>query len=325
MSHEFESGFSVRQPAWHGLALTLDHYPGREEAIRLSGQNWQVIERQLIMAETTNFESEPIDDWKGLIRSDNGTFLGAVKQTYEVVQNSTLWDLAEVLLDSKDLLYETAGVLREGRVVWVLVKLAEPIQIPGDNTTIRAFLRLSTTHDGSGALKAISTAVRTICWNTFSAGDREAKQSGLEFSFRHTRSIKDKIEIAKRTLGLAKNELAAFQQLANELAALPVSDKAVKTFVETFIPMPLEEGAVTDRIRDNIETARARVYNLINVSKTIPEEHRRTAYGLFNAGIEYLDHIRAFRSPETYFERTFTNNGALKSKLVTLAKEVAAS
>lgn len=323
MSHEFESGYSVRVPSWHGLALVIDHYPGRAEAIRLAGQDWQVVERKLVMPETVDFETAPVEGWKGLIRSDTGTFLGAVKDSYEVVQNATLWDLAELLFDSPDLQFETAGVLREVRVVWVLVKLKEPIRIPGDNTDIRSFLRLSTTHDGSGAFKAIATTVRTICMNTFTAGDADAKRSGLEFSFRNTRSIKDKIALAKQSLGLAKGELRAFQQIGNELAFIHVTDAQTRTFVETFIPMPLEVGAVTDRIAANIENERGEVYRIINTSETIPEEHRRTAYGLFSAGIEYLDHVRAFCSPETYFERSFTDNGALKQKLVTLAKSVA--
>ena len=35
MSHYHEESFTVRKPAWHGLATVLDDYPGREEAMKL--------------------------------------------------------------------------------------------------------------------------------------------------------------------------------------------------------------------------------------------------------------------------------------------------
>src|SRR5690242_8795690 len=44
MSAEFEQGFFVRVPAWHGLGTVLDDYPGREEAMRLAGHDWDIVE-----------------------------------------------------------------------------------------------------------------------------------------------------------------------------------------------------------------------------------------------------------------------------------------
>ena len=44
MSALFESGFFVRKPAWHGLGVVLDEFPGREEAMRLAGHNFTVVE-----------------------------------------------------------------------------------------------------------------------------------------------------------------------------------------------------------------------------------------------------------------------------------------
>ena len=325
MPAEHVSSVSVRKPSWHGLSIVIPDYTTRDEMMTLAGQNWTASESGLYSLMAGSQDANLIDGWKGLVRSDNGIFLGAVKSTYEVVQNAEMWDLAEALLQTKELLWETAGVLREGRTVWVLVKLSEPVVIPGDNTTIYAYLRVSTTHDGTGALKVIVSNVRTVCWNTMVMGDTEAAKSGLQFSFRHSKNVHDRIDQARTALGFAKSQLSEFHELALSLAGQPVTDSQVHDFVTRFIPMPLEAGAVSDRIAQNIADNRREVFKLINVSSTIPEEHRRTSYGLFCAGIEFLDHIRAFRSPETYFNRSFENNGALKSKLATLAMEVAAA
>lgn len=38
MTHEFESGFFVRQAAWHKLGTAVQDAPSVEEAIRLAGR-----------------------------------------------------------------------------------------------------------------------------------------------------------------------------------------------------------------------------------------------------------------------------------------------
>ena len=45
--HEFESGFFVHQPAWHGLGTVLDDAPNIETAIIKAGLDWKVLERPL--------------------------------------------------------------------------------------------------------------------------------------------------------------------------------------------------------------------------------------------------------------------------------------
>ena len=49
MPAEFENGFFVRKPAWHGLGTVLPDYVEREEAFRLSGQDW-TVERWEVLA-----------------------------------------------------------------------------------------------------------------------------------------------------------------------------------------------------------------------------------------------------------------------------------
>jgi len=58
---------------------------------------------------------------------------------------------------------------------------------------------------------------------------------------------------------------------------------------------------------------------------TIPEAHRNTAYGLVQAGIEYLDHLRSYRNSDTYLGRTLLRDEPLKRKLVPMVRELAAA
>ena len=75
---------------------------------------------------------------------------------------------------------------------------------------------------------------------------------------------------------------------------------------------------------DNILRERVKVRAIFD-GPTIPEAHRYTAYGLVQAGIEYLDHLRAFRNSDTYLGRTLLRDEPLKRKLVPMVRELAAS
>lgn len=333
MSHEFEVGFSVRKPAWHGLAVVLDGYPGREEAIKFAGHDWDVIEKPIAIAsEESGDQVIPsskifsMRDWKALIRSDNERMLSVVKGSYQVVQNGALWDIVDALMDQKNMKYETAGVLKEGRLLWVLARLDEPLQVKGDNSPIYPYVMVSTAHDGSAACKAQAISIRVVCWNTFSAAENQSKESGMKYTFKHTKKVMDRIEDAKKALSLTRKQNEEFLHLSNELAGIEVTDEQVNDFLLRFIPDPVpdvsKEIQISERVQKNIDIARFNVKNLLDNSVTIPEYHRRTAYGMWSAGVEYLDHLRNYRSPETLFKRTMLPTDSTKTKMMDLVKNI---
>ena len=48
MGHEFESGFVVRDKAWHGLATVLPENPTVTQALQAAGLDWDVLERPMM-------------------------------------------------------------------------------------------------------------------------------------------------------------------------------------------------------------------------------------------------------------------------------------
>lgn len=321
MSHEFEKGFSVREPVWHGLAQILDDYPGREDAMEIAGHNFQVVESPLYVQIGDRVEPIQNKDWKALIRDDKNALISVVRGSYEVIQNGVLWDIVDAILGQKNVKYETAGVLKAGAVLWVLARLNEPSQVKGDNSEIYPYIMVSTTHDGTGGTRASAIETRVVCMNTFRAATSQSGKSGREFTFRHTKNVMDRIEDAKSALGLVRIQHEEFIQLANELGSLKVTNKGVEEFLSQFIPYPLGD-VVSDRVKGNIEKARDQVRYVLE-SPTVPSKHRRTAYGLWSAGVEYLDHLRRYNSAETYFRRSMLDTSRMKSKLMKVAREAA--
>jgi phage/plasmid-like protein (TIGR03299 family) len=325
MTAFFEQGFSVREPMWHGMGEVLADYPGREEAMRIAGHDFTVAERPVYLQNEWKGEGETtvkVDGWKALAREDTGKVLMVARQSYGVVQNDVLWNIVDAVVNQdKAVHYETAGVLKDGAVLWVLAWLDEPTTIRGDDSPTYPFVMASTTHDGSGSCQVRATNVRVVCMNTFSMAESQARASGFEFTFRHSSRVLDRIEDAKLVLSGVRANHAEFVELANELAAIPISVGQRELFVSELIPLQ-SEALHSDRVVTNVENARNAVRHILG-GETIPDAHRETGYGLLLAGTEYLDHIRGARSQATFLGRSLLRNEPAKTKLATLVREVA--
>lgn len=328
MAHGMESSdrmFSVREAPWHRLGTVLSEYPTRVLAMAEAGLDWTVestsIHRKLDGGDR-GITFPTLGGWQALYRSDTMDVLHVAKDSYEIVQNVVGFELGEALLDADQaVLYETGGSIKGGKQCYLTLRVDEPVTISGDNSETFPYVVVTWTHDGSGAVSARATNIRVVCWNTLSASEAESQRTGRSFTFRHTKNVMAKLDEAKQALAGVRSDHGAFVEIANELAALAVTDETRERFVRTFVPMP-EADVISDRVRENIERARKQVRGTFD-SPSIPEAHRNTAYGLLLAGTEYLDHLRASRNSDTYLGRTLLRDEALKTKLVPTIRELA--
>jgi phage/plasmid-like protein (TIGR03299 family) len=311
--------FSVRETPWHGLGSVLKEYPGREEAMRLSGLDW-TVEEQMLWRPGIGWDQ----GWKTLSRSDTKSLLNVARVTYGVAQNSLAFDIMEALIgEDRAVLFETGGSIRGGATCYLSARIDEAFFIPGDPSPTFPLLAVTWSHDGSGAMVARATTVRIWCANTVSAAEAEGDRTGREFTFRHTQRIADHVEDAKVALSGLRHETAAFIELATELANTRITLDQREDFVSQFIPAPPTSMVISDRVLDNITGARNQVRALLTPgSATIPEVHQGSAYGLLLAGTEYLDHLRGYRNSDTYLGRTLLKQDKLKARLVPMIREV---
>lgn len=326
MPAEFTSGFSVREPMWHGLGEILEDFPGWDEAYVLAGHDFEVIEndvytQKIEVAVDGVSETYPrLDGFKAVTNSKTGSVFAVHNSTYEVIQNPVGWELAKALVDQGNVRIETAGVLKDGAICWALLRLDEPYHVNGDDSPIYPFVTVSWAHDGSAALRCFPTDIRVVCWNTHTAATNRAEADGRAFTFRHTKNVAAKIEDAKIVMSGTRANSAQFRELANELARIHVTPAQREQFITLFIPEP-EGLVISDRVRNNIEGARDQVRNIFTTA-TIPEAHQDTAYGWVEAGVEYLDHLRRANSTATRFGRALLRPEPLKQRIVPLVQEL---
>jgi phage/plasmid-like protein (TIGR03299 family) len=178
---------------------------------------------------------------------------------------------------------------------------------------------LLNSHDGTGACKLVATSVRVVCWNTYQAASMQGERSGRQFTFKHTGSVLDRIQEAKDALRGVRDEHKAWAVLAEDLASLPIRGKALDVFCEQFIPTP--ENASERTIADRAEKRAA--FRKLYLESPTTDGHRGSALGLVDTAVEWLDHVRGFRSTDTYLTRTMLRPEPIKANVVKLAREVA--
>jgi phage/plasmid-like protein (TIGR03299 family) len=273
----------------------------------------------------TALPMKQLPEYYAVTRDDTGAVLNVANSSYEIFTNRETAELVEMLLDDAatstqtKVQFETGGVLKGGALVWFLARLDEPLEVPGDSSPIYPYVSVLNSHDGTAALRAINTSVRIVCWNTWNAAEREASKSGREFSFRHTGTIRDRIEDARNVLLGARNDTEKWVEYATKMIAIPIEDKQVEEFLELYVPMP-PTGAISDRVENNVREARGAIKRFYHSPSCASVAG--TAWGLIQATGEYLDHGRNYRTQETYLSRTMLKPEKGKNKALQLVEEL---
>ncbi len=324
MPANVESMFSVREMPWHREGLILPDYPGSwNQARTLAGLDWDPVTSEVYALAGINPDGTPhyerVGGWKSISRSDTGAVLSINRDSYTIIDHAEMGEIVEAVLAQPSVKWETAGVLDDGRSVWCLALLDEPLTLPGDTSPTLPYLAITNRHDGTAACALRATAVRIVCANTFRAAELEGERTGATFSFIHKSSWRNRIDEARQAVTGARREMRRYSELAAELLAIPVTAKQRELFITEFIPLP-PDGLITDRVARNVEEAR-KALRLLFDSPT-NEQIAGTAYGLVQAAGEYLDHVRTARSWETRLNRTLIRPEPLKHRALTLVREV---
>lgn len=344
MSAYFESGFCVRQPSWHGKETLLTEWPDNwDDARRAAGLMWEPTYLDLYVPRMIPVGDEvpdgavatdlvggapsarwmvPVDGHRAIARDDTLEVLATPTTSFELIYHHQMGGLLEAYIETwskagAKVKFETAGSVRGGRNVYAVVYLDEPWHAPGDESATYPYAVILNAHDGSGACKLITTNVRVVCWNTYQAADAEGRNALV---IRHTQSAGERLAQATSSLAAMRDEAKAWQIEAADLAALNVDDALVRTFLDEFIPIP--EGA-SERGRAGRAERQATFLALYEGSPTT-DGVRGTAYGLVQAAGEYLDHLRPYRSADTYLSRTmFGTDARLKAGVVARIRDLA--
>jgi phage/plasmid-like protein (TIGR03299 family) len=283
---------------WHGLGVVLDDYPeDAREAQRLAGLDWRVRTSPIF---TKNVDGEVwIPEHFAVTRDDNNKVLAVVTNKYEPIQNSVLFDFIDrLLLLDKGAKFETAGSLKEGRVVWALTELTSQEFTIGDNDDLnKTYLLTTTSHDKSLAFQAVVTNVRVVCWNTLSLALGTTQNS---WKIRHVGDVEDKVDDARMALKISFGWNREFREALEVLAREQTDDDLESKIVEALWPISeelLENKEENEEKVDRIMDKRGEINDLFLQVGEQDESIAGTKYAFLQAVTEQETWYPGFKEP----------------------------
>ena len=320
MAHQIESMFYTGETPWHGLGTVLPEAPTIREAIVAAGLDWTVSTRPLFL--NHNGQLVQVDDARAIVRDSDQNCLGVVGSRYVPLQNEHSFDFFQPFVDSGLVQLETAGSLQDGKKIWVLARIVDKgsdIKIAGDDS-VRKFVMLSNSHDGTTSIRVGFTPVRIVCANTLRAA-HNADVSKL-LRIRHTRNAQSALTDIQNAVDLINQEFTATAELYRSMARKQVNQSDLKKYVKTVLGHAgIEDKDLSTRAQNQI----SRVISLFEYGRgnQLPGV-KGTVWAAYNAVTEYLTHEATSDADKRYNSLWFGQNAARNDLALTEALKLAA-
>jgi len=282
MSHNINGNkmFYYGQTPWHNLGVELKNPATAKEAIEAADLDYKIELQPIFLRNNVEIQNA-----KASVRVDTNQALGIVTDRYKIVQNIEAFDFFDTVVGEKEAMYHTAGALGAGERIWVLAKLPKDIILTKEDI-VEKYLCLTNSHDGLSSLKLYFTPVRVVCQNTLIASMKDSKDG---ISIRHMGDIKNKVEEARRILGITIDYYKEFEQIAQQLVKRQMNVADTKKYYDNL----LFQGKEPDEISTNAVNKRNRLLSLFEngLGNKLPGI-RHTAWAALNSVTEYIDHDR---------------------------------
>lgn len=306
MAHQLEivnnqaSMFYVGETPWHKLGQHFLTPPSTDEALVAAGLNWEVQLRPLFN------EQGRKSTHKEIFRCDTNTALGVVGPSYHPLQNTQAFGFFQPLVESGLLAYETAGVLQDGKKVWILAKVAgDPMQIAKDDIVDR-YVLLSNSHDGTMAIRVGYTPIRVVCNNTLTMALGSTDSQLLRI--RHTTNATTALAEIQKVMKVADASFEATAEQFRRLTQLQVNEKDLDKYIRIVFDLKSEEdqkreSKILGRVIELFEGGRGNDLPSI----------KGTAWAAYQGVTEYLQY-EAGKSEESRLNSLWFGQNAARNK-----------
>lgn len=299
---------------WHGEGNAKERAQTAKEAIIAAGADWRVSRVPLI------YNGKPVQNKHLIIRENTDEVLGVVGNDYYPIQNVDAFGFMD-LVAPEGAYYRTAGVLRNGEVLWAMLTLPGEYYVTKDDR-ITKNLFLTWSHNGSRSLTIGYTDIRAVCENTcqLALGQIDGKNGGLpSVRIKHTAGAKNEIKVAHFMLGLATHRGALMEQIYKRMTKYQVTEQQVAELARMIFPSaPEDRGLPPSHMA--LENRKGLVMAYLHPENTL-DHTEGTAWALFNAVTHYVDHSMAVKTDRV--ESSLMGRGArMKQKAFDYIKKI---
>ena len=313
--------FSAKEKPWHGLGQIVDGALTSSEAIIMANLDYTVSKGDLYIK-----YPEELHDKLGkgkhhhgqyiTYRQDTGETFGVVGSKYQVVQNIEAFNFFDDIVGFKDAIFETAGALGNGNVVFITAKLPKHIKVNG-NDIIERYLLFTNNHDGSKNIEVLFTPIRVVCNNTLRAA---LHSSDCKYKIRHTKSAHDRLEEAKNVLNMENTMSEEIQEIYRAMTTIRVTDRQALGFLNSIY---LTSGEI-EKLQEGMaytEVISTRKQNILSEVQSYytkgPGQELSSAvgtlWGVYNAITGYYNNAKVYADSEKKMESVIYGSGATAS------------
>lgn len=305
-----DSFVSVKEIPWHGLGKIVEKKMTAFECIKFAGLDYKVLKTKALAK--VDGKLQPVLDNSVTYRTDTGSILGIVGARYHIVQNKDAFGFFDAIVGKKAAIYETAGALGVGERIFITAKLPKHIKVGKD--VIDQYLYLTSTHDGSGAIRAAFTPIRIVCNNTLQMALQASKRM---VSIRHTLNAQRNLEEAHKLMGIVGKQAQQLEEALERMAKVKVTDPQLRKFIELAMHPDREQIAegkfeeeFTSRFTNTVDTIHR--YALSHPSQLTPET-KGTLYGAYNAISGYFQNVKEFKTGEDKLDNLMQGTASRKT------------
>lgn len=290
--------------AWHKLGTPVGHLMTTDEALDAAHMRGWDVRKVPLTAEVPDQSGEgtlslTVPDRHVVVRTNpvnGGTeALGVVGNRWTPFQNEQTTALLSQIVDEGGAHIETIGALRGGRDTFVTMKMPAHMEFVSPVTGLKditdLYISILNNHTGEDALRAIISPVRIVCANTQRMAEHAARSC---VSLRHTGEPDKRLAEVRQLLGLTFAYRDTFVEQCELLIKREMNPVQVLEVLEDIWNVP---GATTEKQAESRKLRAAEVVDLYRTAETVAP-FRGTAFGVYNAVTEYLDHHRPVTGAE---------------------------
>ena len=290
---------------WHKEGTAIDGLATSAQAIEASGLDWDVEVEPVFLE-----DGAEVEDSKAIVRQSDRKVFNVLGNRYTPLQNKEAFEFFDGVVGEDEAIYETAGSLKGGKVVWLLAKMPDYIRIGNTDDVIKKYVLLANSHDGSSPVTVQTTPIRVVCNNTLTTA---LKGSSNRIKVRHTKNMIVNLEQGRRAMGLVNKIYTQLDDIYNEMGNVNLTTDTMDEYLNNVLNNGKEE--VATRTENKIMDVK-RVYEEgAGVDDPAILDGRDNMWRLYNSLTEYVDHYKNYNQGTDHLHAISMGSGAkLKEK-----------
>jgi phage/plasmid-like protein (TIGR03299 family) len=297
MAHEVESMAYRNAVPWHGLGANVTGDVSDKEFLVAAGLDWTVDLWPMKAHQPGEDKTIDVAGRYALVRSKDKKVMTITGPSWQPLQNAQVLGFMQEYVNAGGATLETAGSLRDGKIVWGLAKLKHSFNVTRSDR-VEGYLLMTSPHVVGQAISIRTTTVRVVCANTLALAQR---QSDINYSQSHLKAFD--FDAARTSIGNAHEHLREAEKRAKTINALKINleDAVRKVIVPVFMPeiigKPVFDGIMDPDIMPD------KIAGIVQSINTAPGAIANNGWGVLNGVTHWVDHVagrdnasRMFRS-----------------------------